>query len=163
MNSDHHFLHFSESHWEHPFSYGFHMTSSCYNTCAVTKVLKLHHFQFRLIFPTSFLYCYVSIIRSRFVKVTNHSTNMSDHVALQAAHDPQTTLCVAFGARCFRTNFRRLCTSWPDLWASTPPRPPIIPKMGTSRHLLVNHPPHRCHPHLTSARFLPNLRSLSPP
>ena len=81
------------------------------------------------------------MIRRRFVKVTNHSTNMSEHVALQAAHVPQTTLCVTSGARCFRTHFRHLCTSWPDLWASTPPRPPIIPKMGTSRHLVVNYPP----------------------
>ena len=37
------------------------------------------------------------------MKVTNHSANMFEHVALQAAHVPQTTLCVTFGAPPFRT------------------------------------------------------------
>ena len=54
MNSDHHFLHCSKSHWELHFSYGFDMTSSCYNTCGLTKFWKLHHVQFRLIFSTCF-------------------------------------------------------------------------------------------------------------
>ena len=106
---------------------------------------------------------YVSTIRCHFDKLTNNSKNMSKHVALQGAHVHQATLCVTFGAPHVRTHFRCLCASWSDLWASTPPRPPIIPKMGTSRHLLVNHPPHRCHPQLALARFSLNFRSLSPP
>ena len=100
------------------------------------------------------------MIRRRCVKVTNHSTNMSEHVALQGAHVPETTLCVTFGAPHVRTHFRRLCTSWPDLWASTPPRQPNDPRTSPSGHLLGNQLPHQCHPHPTSGHFLqhPNLR-----
>ena len=100
------------------------------------------------------------MIRRRCVKVTNHSTNMSEHVALQGAHVSQTTLCVTFGAPHVRTHFRCLCTSWPDLWASTPPRQPNDPRTNPSGHLLGNQLPHQCHPHPTLGHFLqhPNLR-----
>ena len=100
------------------------------------------------------------MIRRRCVKVTSHSTNMSEHVALQGAHVSETTLCVTFGAPHVRTHFRCLCTSWPDLWASTPPRQPNDPRTSPSGHLLGNKPPHQCHPHLTSGHFLthPDLR-----
>ena len=54
MNSDHRFLHFSESHWEPHFSYGFDMTPSCYNTCGLTNFRKLHHIQFHYIFSMFF-------------------------------------------------------------------------------------------------------------
>ena len=100
------------------------------------------------------------MIRRRCVKVTNHSTNMSEHVALQGAHVSQTTLCVTFGAPHVRTHFRCLCTSWPDLWASTPPRQPNDPRTNPSGHLLGNQLPQQCHPHPTSGHFLqhPDLR-----
>ena len=94
------------------------------------------------------------------MNVTNNLTNMSKHVALQVAHVHQTTLCVTFGAPHVRTHFRCLCTSWPDLWASTPPRQPNDPRTSPSGHLLGNQLPHQCHPHPTSGHFLqhPNLR-----
>ena len=100
------------------------------------------------------------MIRRRCVKVTSHSTNMSEHVALQGAHVPKTTLCVTFGAPHVRTHFRRLCTSCPDLWASSPPRQHNDPRTSPSGHLLGNQLPHQCHPHPTLGHFLqhPNLR-----
>ena len=48
------FFDFSKSYWEPDFSYGFGMTSSCYNTCDLTKSRKLHDIQFCLIFPLYF-------------------------------------------------------------------------------------------------------------
>ena len=54
MNSEHRFFNFSKSYWEPHFSYGFGMTSSCYNTCDLTKFRKLHDIQFCLIFPLYF-------------------------------------------------------------------------------------------------------------
>ena len=100
------------------------------------------------------------MLRHRCVTVTSHSTNMSEHVALQGAHVPETTLCVTFGAPHVRTHFLRLCTSWPDLWASTPPRQPNDPRTSSSGHFAGNQLPHQCHPHPTSGHFLqhPNLR-----
>ena len=100
------------------------------------------------------------MIRLRFVNVTNHSTNMSEHVALQGAHVPETTLCVTFGAPHVRTHFQCLCTSWPDLWASTPPRQPNDPRTSPSGHFLGNQLPQQCHPHPTPGHFLqhPDLR-----
>ena len=100
------------------------------------------------------------MIRRRCVKVTSHSTNMSEHVALQGAHVPETTLCVTFGAPHVRTHFRCLCTSWPDLWASTPPRQPNDPRTSPSGHFLGNQLPHQRHPYPTSGHFLqhPDLR-----
>ena len=100
------------------------------------------------------------MIRRRCVKVTNHSTNMSEHVALQGAHAPQTALCVTFGAPHVRTHFRCLCTSWPDLWASTPPRQPNDPRTSPSGHLLGNQLHQQCGPHPASGQFLqhPNPR-----
>ena len=100
------------------------------------------------------------MIRRRCVKVTNHSTNMSEHVALQGAHVPEAALCVTFGAPHVRTHFRRLCTSWPDLWASTPPRQPNDPRTSPSGHLLGNQPPHQWHQHPPLGSFLqhPSLR-----
>ena len=54
MNSEHRFCYFSKSYWELHFSYGFGMTSSCYNTCDLTKFQKLHDIQFHLICPQYF-------------------------------------------------------------------------------------------------------------
>ena len=54
------------------------------------------------------------MLRHRCVKVTSHSTNMSEHVALQGAHVPETTLCVTFGAPQLRSHFRfvALCSKY---------------------------------------------------
>ena len=100
------------------------------------------------------------MIRRRCVKVTSHSTNMSEHVALQGAHVSEAILCVTFGAPHVRTHFRCLCTSWPDLWASTPPRQPNDPRTSPSGHFSGNQPPHQWHQHRTSGHFLqhPDLR-----
>ena len=52
MNSDHHFLPFSFSHWRPHFSYVFDMMPSCYNTCDLTTLQKNQRIQFYHIFPT---------------------------------------------------------------------------------------------------------------
>ena len=97
------------------------------------------------------------MIRRRCVKVTNHSTNMSEHVALQGAHASATTLCVTFSALHVRTHFRCLCTSWSDLWASTPPRQPNDPRTSPSGHFLGNQLPHQRHQHPPLGGFLQHL------
>ena len=95
-----------------------------------------------------------------FNQVTNNSTNMSKHVALQGAHVHQTTLCVTFGAPHVRTHFRCLCTSWSDLWTCTPPKPPNYARTCLYGNLLGTQFPHGCHPDPTSARLRqhPNLQ-----
>ena len=57
------------------------------------------------------------------------------------SHVRQTTLCAAFGAPHSRTLFQRRCTSWTDLWASTPPMPPNDGRTCPSGDLLGAQPP----------------------
>ena len=98
------------------------------------------------------------------MNVTNNSTNMSKHVALQGAHVHENALYVTFGAPPGRTQFLCLCTSWTDLWASIPPMPSNDGRTCQPSGLLGAQPPPKCHPDLTPAcpRLRPSLRFVIP-